>query len=93
MKRAPLFVVGYDISCDRERRSVDRVLAGVGHRLQKSLYQARLTRADLQRLDARLKALGLCTGWVRMYRVAESSPPRSFGQVPTDPDAGLVFVV
>ncbi len=91
MRRAPLFVAAYDIADDGERRRVDRVLSTVGFRAQKSVFEARLTRADRTRLQRLLGALAIKTGWVKFYAI--SGTPWTIGDAPEDPDAGLIYCV
>jgi len=51
-KQAPLFAVCYDLSDDRERRRVDKLLTGFGFRVQKSVFECRLTPRSLSDLNA-----------------------------------------
>jgi len=46
----PQFVVAYDISDDRRRERVARVLNKYGQRIQKSVFVAQLERSDHQAL-------------------------------------------
>jgi len=48
MKR--LWLVSYDIACDRRRRRVARLLEGYGQRLHESAFVAQLRPAQLARL-------------------------------------------
>lgn len=82
----PLFVVCYDISDDRERRRVDRLLLGYGHRRQHSVFECRLPVAARRRLNQQLEALRLCTGHVRIYRVFAGAASPVIGAAPADPD-------
>lgn len=66
---APLHALCYDISCDRERRRVDKLLKGYGSRAQKSVFECNLTPSQRQALLAALHELALKTGHVRIYRV------------------------
>jgi CRISPR-associated protein Cas2 len=87
------FAVAYDVSDDRERRRVDRVLSGFGFRIQKSVFECRLTPAGQRALLHELEALRLKTGSVKVYRVHASSQARVIGlQLPT-PDAGFAFTL
>lgn len=38
------YAVVYDISSDKERAKVDRILKGFGFRIQKSVFECRLSR-------------------------------------------------
>jgi CRISPR-associated protein Cas2 len=84
---APLFAVCYDISDDRERRRVDKLLLGYGYRRQYSVFECRLNTAARRRLQQQLEWLGLKTGHVRLYRVAAGGHSTVVGVPPPDPDA------
>ncbi len=94
MKGASDYAVVYDITSDRERRRVDKVLKGYGFRVQKSVFECRLKRGDRDRLVRELEALGLKTGFVKVYRLDYSSKRRVVGRAPAaDVDGGSAFVV
>ena len=95
MKGAADYAVVYDVSCDRERARVDRLLKGYGFRIQKSVFECRLTRGQRDELIRRLEALGLRTGFVKVYRLEHCSPRPVVGRPPGAgaPDDGSAFVV
>jgi len=70
------YTVVYDLSDDRERRRVDGVMKGWGFRVQKSVFECRLSRHERKRLAKELQSLGLETGAVRIYRVVGTEPLR-----------------
>ena len=90
---APLFAICYDLSDDRERRRVDRVLAGYGFRAQKSVYECHLTAADRKRLQRKLENLALATGHVKLYRVYASAGAATVGSAPRGLDESFVYSV
>lgn len=90
---APLFAVVYDISDDRERRRVDRVLQGFGFRVQRSVFECRLTPGAQRKLRNQLDLLGLKTGFVRLYRVLGTAPAATVGVAPPGPDDTHAYVV
>lgn len=90
---APLHAVCYDLSDDRERRRVDRLLKGYGFRAQKSVFECRLTRTQKQLLLDALQKLALTTGHVRVYRLQAESVPRIFGKKPENPDENFTFSI
>jgi CRISPR-associated endonuclease Cas2 len=53
------FIYAYDISDDKERRIIERLLQGYGFRRQKSVFICRLTRADQVRLNQTIERLAL----------------------------------
>lgn len=93
MKGAADYAVVYDITNDRERRRVDKVLKGYGFRVQKSVFECRLKRGERDRLVQELEQLGLKTGFVKVYRLDYTSKRRVIGTAPGDIDAGSAFVV
>lgn len=50
-----LYVVAYDISDDRRRTRVHKVLSGFGKWTQYSLFECHLTQKQLLQLEARLE--------------------------------------
>ncbi len=63
-------VVAYDISDDRRRLRTANVLLDYGFRVQKSVFEARLTDAQLEALLSRLRGtVDLDEDAVRLYRL------------------------
>ncbi len=73
-------VVCYDIPDDRRRMRAARVCLGFGMRVQRSVFEAELTGAQLKRLKARLERVinreedsvriyKLCSGCIRQTEV------------------------
>lgn len=89
MPSASNYTIAYDLSDDRERRRIDKLLKGWGFRVQKSVFECRLTRNEKRRLTAALQALKLETGSARLYRLAGDLPVR-FG---TDKGEDLMHAV
>ncbi|MDI6809661.1 MAG: CRISPR-associated endonuclease Cas2 [Candidatus Eisenbacteria bacterium] len=69
MTRAADYAVVYDISSDRERAKVDKLLKGFGFRIQKSVFECRLTKGGRKELIEKLERLKIKTGFVKVYRV------------------------
>lgn len=63
------YAVVYDITCDKERTRVDRVLKGFGFRVQKSVFECRLKRREKEDLVRKLEALEVKTGFIKIYRL------------------------
>lgn len=74
------WLVSYDISADRERSQVDRLLKGWGFRLQKSVWSVATGRSGIQRLKADLEHLNLETGQVLLFRLQSGEPPLAVGR-------------
>jgi len=87
------YAVVYDITCDRERSRIDRLLQGYGFRVQKSVFSCKLNRGGRARLVAAIRALGIETGQVLVFRLQHSSPIDAIGEPWVDRDAGCAFVV
>lgn len=90
--QAPLYVVAYDISDNKERTKVDNVLHNFGFRVQKSVYECRLTRAGKKQLFGQLEKLGIESGHIRCYAVA-SEKITKIGDAPPDFDDEYIYFV
>lgn len=77
--QAPLYAICYDMSDNRERRRVDKLLKGYGFRAQKSVFECHLNKSQKQMLQVALTALNAQSGHVRMYRVYADSQAKTFG--------------
>ena len=84
MANSGLYVVVYDISDDKERESVSNVLGGYGFRVQRSVFECRLTVAARGKMLGQLEELGLKTGFVYAYRVLGKSKRLEIGTPPED---------
>ncbi|HVY70458.1 MAG TPA: CRISPR-associated endonuclease Cas2 [Verrucomicrobiae bacterium] len=85
MSREASYVAVYDVTSDRERNRVAKVLEGFGHRVQMSAFELRLTPASKKSLVQRLEALHLETGFVFLYRRGGGKDRVGIGRVPEDP--------
>lgn len=73
-----LYVVAYDVVCDRRRRKVAELLEGYGQRVQYSVFECLLGEAKLGELKRRLrKRVRLDEDSVRFYAI----PQYSVGQI------------
>ncbi len=93
MKQAAEFTVCYDLSDDKERAAVSKILCGYGFRVQKSVFECKLTRADQGNLLRGLQRLGLQSGSVKLYRVYGGARHPVIGQPQVDPDEDHVYVL
>jgi len=82
MGRDSLYVVAYDVAEDAERLKVAKILQGFGSRVQKSVFECRLSDAMRRRLVTRLEALELTTGGVRLYRLSQHDRTITVGECP-----------
>lgn len=90
--QAPLCLIVYDISDNKERAKVDKVLHDYGFRVQKSVYECRLTRAAKKQLFNKLESLGIESGHVRCY-VVMSDKIHKIGDVPADIDDEYIYFI
>ena len=86
MPRSVLYVVSYDVEQDRERSRVAKLLEGYGVRLQKSVFECRLSRSALRALEARIEGLNLESGGVLIFRLDDTFRTRQIGQTPQCPE-------
>lgn len=88
------YAVVYDITCDRERRRVDKVLKGFGFRVQKSVFECRMTRRSREELWAKLENLRIETGFIKLYRLEHATKNPCIGAAPENfIDDGPIFIV
>ena len=86
----PVFVaVAYDITDDRRRAEVARILGDVGMRVQRSVFECRLSAAEARTLEARLRrTIRPPRDLLRIYRLCGACRERVEGiPVPTGPPA------
>jgi CRISPR-associated protein Cas2 len=91
--RTHRYAVAYDLSDDRERSRVDKVLKGWGHRAQKSVFLVLTGRYGIRQLRAELEALALESGTVLILRLQNDVDPVAVGRPFDDPDAEIAYVV
>lgn len=65
------YLAVYDLTDNRERERVAAVLEGYGLRVQKSVFECRLTHSARERLLAEIKSLQLHTGDLLLYELGE----------------------
>ena len=93
MKQGAGYAVCYDITDDRERARVDKVLKGYGKRAQKSVFECYLTRGNKSGLVAALTRLDIKTGSIRIYRVYAGAERIVIGRSVPEPDEGFAYVL
>ncbi len=88
------YAVVYDISSDRERTKVDKVLKGFGFRIQKSVFECRLPKRGKEELIGKLERLQIKTGFVKLYRVEYVGGAKTIGEAKGNSiDAGNAYVI
>ena len=93
MERAQQWAVAYDISVNRERVRVEKVLRGWGHRVQKSVFLVTVSRGGMERLKVELERLKVQSGTILFMRLLSDHDPVAIGQPWIHPDAGAAYVV
>lgn len=92
-KRSKEYVVVYDISSDRERAKVDKVLKNYGFRIQKSVFECKLNESLKRKLIAELDALNIKTGFLKLYLLTDMIESKTLGNAPKNMDENDVFIV
>jgi len=88
------YAVVYDITSDKERGRVDKVLKGFGFRVQKSVFECRLSKKGKEELIEKLSKLDIETGFVKVYRLEYSSKNEVIGKKDGfNIDEGNAFIV
>ena len=68
--RRHLFAIAYDVTSDRRRARVARILGDCGTRVQKSVFECHLSETEACTLEERLRqAIHPATDRVRIYRL------------------------
>lgn len=80
MKKFSEYAVIYDISQDRERRRVEKILKGFGFRIQKSVFECALNRGGREELIRQLEALEVKSGFIKIYRLEYSWKDCTIGE-------------
>ena len=93
MKEAAEYAICYDISNDRERSRVEKILKGYGFRAQKSVFECKLTRSGKTSLVTALSKLEIKTGSVKFYRVYGGAERVVVGQPAPSPDDGFAYTL
>lgn len=88
------YAIVYDITSDTERSRVDKTLKSFGFRVQKSVFECRLTKKGKEELIQKLEMLNIETGFVKIYRLEYSfQSPVIGGKEETNIDDGNAFII
>lgn len=88
-----LWLIAYDISSNRERSRVERVLRDWGFRIQKSVWLVATGRGGIKALVREIERISLLTGQVLLLRLMLGAAPLAVGRPFEDPDSGVAYVV
>lgn len=90
-----LYIITYDIPCDRRRLKVAKLLEGYGRRVQYSVFECMLTSAKYRELQKRLKPkVKLPEDSVRFYPLSGHtlSQVEIWGEPPLTPIPGSTII-
>jgi len=90
-----LYVVAYDIPCNKRRQRVSDLLEGYGRRVQYSVFECLLSVAKYEELQARLKKrVNLAEDSVRFYPLSGHTLGQVvvWGGVPLTQPPGSIIV-
>jgi CRISPR-associated protein Cas2 len=73
----PLYVISYDIYDDKRRRTLVKILEGIGDRVQYSVFEAHLTETQLSRTRVQVRnAINPQMDSVRFYALGTNHTAR-----------------
>ena len=75
-------VITFDVSSNKKRYRVVRALLGRAQRVQKSVFECRLTQSSRSELIRKLEALEIRTGFVKVYRLEYVAKSPVIGKPP-----------
>ncbi|XOF33089.1 MAG: CRISPR-associated endonuclease Cas2 [Candidatus Electrothrix sp. YB6] len=87
------YVIAYDISSQRERSRVSKVLTEYGFRVQKSVFECSLSAGGKAKMAAELAQLDLQSGYLYIYHLNKQAKRSEIGKAPPSPDSGFAFIV
>jgi CRISPR-associated protein Cas2 len=87
MPKDVLYLACYDVADDKERDRVATVLEGFGLRVQKSVFECRLTRSAAERMLTEIENLKMESGFLFLYKLGRDGRRRGVGILPQEPFA------
>lgn len=88
------YILVYDISANRERRLLQKLVKRYGFRVQKSVFECKMTRRMREELLSRIEQLDIQTGHIRLYKKASGYKVKLMGKrIPRDPDNRSAFII
>ena len=77
-----MYIVAYDVTDDKERRKVSRVLDGYGHSVQKSVYICHIGETLHRKMLKSLNELDVKTGVLLCWKMPDTAEPEKIGAYP-----------
>lgn len=91
--RTYLVVVVYDISDDKQRYQVSKVLLSYGERVQRSAFECHLTQRQYEELISRIvPMIDQSHDLLRIYKLAGNTQVNTWGSIPETFDEGLIII-
>lgn len=87
------YVVAYDISSNKERDKVSKLLRNYGFRDQKSVFVCKLSKSAKNKLEYELNKLEIRSGVVKIYKIYENVKSKNFGKEVKSFDGGYCYFV
>ena len=87
------YAVIYDLTSNKERRKVDKLLKGYGFREQKSVFECKLNKKGKEELIQKLNQLQIKSGFIKIYRLEFSFKSPIIGKREEGIDSGYAFIV
>lgn len=87
-----LTVIIYDISNNKQRTRMVKLLESFGRRVQKSAFEAWLDYQTYSKLCSRLERLVLPEDHVKIYRVSGAGETKTWGEVPDFDDEEIIII-
>ena len=88
------YTVIYDITNNKERTSISKTLKDYGFRIQRSVFECKLTVKDRNELIQKLENLNIQTGFIKIYRMVYQSNNNIIGKnTNNNIDDGPAFII
>lgn len=82
----------YDISENKTRVKLAKMLLGYGFRIQKSAFEAVITKKKYKELLGRLPAYTSSMDSIRVYKIIGRGQVVSFGRIETDENEEIIVI-
>lgn len=92
MSKITRYLIAYDITCDKERYRVSKILEGFGFRIQESVFECDLDSKLKDKLVTRLERLEIETGFISIYLLG-AGRPKDIGNAPPRFNEKYAFVI
>ena len=90
--RKCLTVIIYDITSNKQRTRMVKLLESFGRRVQKSAFEAWLDYKSYSRLCARIERLITSEDHVKIYRLSGAAETKAWGEIPDFDHEGIIII-